>query len=79
MKFTDPMRFADHVGKQLKSRLVETIGKELEAKARSNNNALDVCLKNADHATIREVQSWLRCRGWTIQNDLGGNFKVLRL
>ncbi|WP_446879708.1 hypothetical protein [Phormidesmis sp. 146-33] len=76
MKFTDPKRFADHVGKQLKSHLVEAIGKELESKARSNNNALDVSMKDADHTTIREVQSWLRRRGWVIQNSMGRTFEL---
>ena len=79
MRFTDPKRFANHVGKQLKSHLVEVIGKELESKAKVNGNALDVTLTNADHATARDVQSWLRRRGWIIQYDLGGNFKVFQL
>lgn len=76
MRFTDPKRFADHVGKQLKSHLVEVIGKELESKAKANGNALDVTLTDADHATVRDVQSWLRRRGWVVQNSIGSTFEL---
>lgn len=76
MRFTDPKRFADHVGKQLKSHLVEVIGKELESKAKANGNALDVTLTDADHATVRDVQSWLRHRGWVVQNSMGRIFEL---
>lgn len=76
MRFTDPKRFAEHVNKQLKSHLVETIGNELESRARSNNNLLDVSMKDADHATIRDVQVWLRRRGWIIHSNVGSDFKV---
>jgi len=76
MRFTDPKRFADHVGKQLKSHLVEVIGKELESKAKANGNALDVTLTDADDATVRGVQSWLRRRGWVVQNAVGRTFEL---
>ena len=79
MRFTDPKRFADHVDKRLKSHLVKVIGNDLESKAKANGNALDVSLPDADHATVRDVQSWLRSWGWVIQNETGGNFKVHRL
>lgn len=76
MKFTDPNGFADHVGKQLKVHLVEVIGADIEEKARSNNYALDVSMTGADNATIRDVQSWLRRRGWVIDNIIGSKFEV---